>query len=53
MSNYSIYQEIYDDRFLLKSGIEQGLEQVTGGRAQLTPAELDMVLCWIEDGAPE
>ena len=53
LQDYSSYQGVFEDRVKLRSGINQGLEQLTGGRAQLTEEEKGIILCWIEDGAPE
>ena len=53
LSDYSTYQGVFDDRFVLKNGIERGLEQLTNGRAQLTQNEKDLIVCWVIDGAPQ
>ena len=53
LQDYSNYEGVYNDRFKLKSGIKQGLSQLIGGRASLTEEEEDIILCWIETGAPE
>lgn len=53
LSNYGTYQGVYDDRVILRNGINVGIENLIGGRARLTDEEEDLLLCWIDAGAPE
>lgn len=53
LTNYGTYDGVYADRFLLRNGINVGIENLIGGRARLTDEEEDLILCWINTGAPE
>ncbi len=53
LTDYSIYQGIFVDRFMIRNGINQGISTVLDGRADLREDEQEIILCWIRDGAPE
>ena len=53
LKDYSKYEGVFQDKNTIQRGIRLGLETITNGRAQLSVEEKQLILCWINRGAPE